>query len=740
MLVDELIEELDRRGIDFYCDTKEGCDEETPKMVLVSEVDSIYGRLFKNYLKEAIKRKKGNKDEKEFCDTDDVCTIIKVNYMRGLDGEIKDLSEVDGKADENAGQMKKNDEEEDSIERPHGNQQYDYLRRLGKSLKDKNEFLRNQHGKNYFPPEFKADIKAIGILGTDIYDKLLVLQALKKDFPEAVFFTTDLNSSLLHPEEYSTTRNLLVLSGFGLELHEKFQKGYPPFRENYQTGIFLASLMAFSKDDSSINSDFMKDPEKYLKPRIFEIGRTGAIDLSVKNEGGEYGSLHPPRKLPEDLGLKIMIYAALIISFCCALIFYPFKENSDFFHEYLYLAIWFFLIVFGFVIFHLEIFFAVAAGISSEPLFWWEGVSVWPTNFILMASILMAWTFILISVKRLDGIYKYIGETLNVSNGEDDAPKETGGFIERLCEDMTFSYFYKLKGVIGLNGDASIEPMEIWKAYRFHSSWKNKTIRLATGLLLILALFIFYNVFFNEIPDIPYRNYFSKYTTLFNIIFAVFSFFVLLLFVVDEIRLSNRFVKALKNYRISWDVNTLEKYKVYPEKWRETHGLSEIDDAAESLDIFCGNFVKVRLIARFTDVVDDLLYFPFIILFMMIVSHSSVFDSWNFPLPLILLLSTGFLVIFYFGFRLHRTAKTAKEMMIKEMNDEDIKMMGDISSSIPDSGREGFRNLTNKIISATESIREGAFVPIWEQPIIASILIPFSGVGGFALLEYLFIF
>ncbi len=68
-----------------------------------------------------------------------------------------------------------------------------------------------------------AEIRAIGVVGTDFYDKLLVLRALRKSFPRAWFFTTDLDAGFCHPEEYDHARNLLVASHFGLSLQRKLQ-------------------------------------------------------------------------------------------------------------------------------------------------------------------------------------------------------------------------------------------------------------------------------------------------------------------------------------------------------------------------------------------------------------------------------------------------------------------------------------------------------------------------------------
>ena len=100
----------------------------------------------------------------------------------------------------------------------------------------------------------KCGIKAIGVLGSDVYDKLLVMHALKAYFPDTQFFTTDLDSRLYHEREMDATRNLLVASDFGLELNPniKGETKIPPFRDNLQTATFVSTLMAvgFIKKDN----------------------------------------------------------------------------------------------------------------------------------------------------------------------------------------------------------------------------------------------------------------------------------------------------------------------------------------------------------------------------------------------------------------------------------------------------------------------------------------------------------
>jgi hypothetical protein len=124
-------------------------------------------------------------------------------------------------------------------------------------------------------------IKAIGILGSDIYDKLLVLQAVYELFPQAIFFTTDMDARFLHPDELPWTRNLVIASSFGLRLHPALQKNTPPFRDSYQTSLFFATRLAMTrgKEDPDL-SDCLSACLR--EPMIYEVGRTDAFRLKTE--------------------------------------------------------------------------------------------------------------------------------------------------------------------------------------------------------------------------------------------------------------------------------------------------------------------------------------------------------------------------------------------------------------------------------------------------------------------------
>ncbi|MGB6175809.1 MAG: hypothetical protein WBF43_05610, partial [Methylocella sp.] len=179
--------------------------------------------------------------------------INKFTYLRGLDGQLplaegtedrkRDKATTQGEKQTSAPDFFKIETDTKTLERPIGQGQFDYLRRISEHLHKIDDKLRRDK------PASK--ISAIGILGSDVFDKLLILRALRPGFPEALFFTTDFDEAFTITSELPFTRNLIISSSFGPNLGNKFQGEIPFFRDTYQTSAFLATLLAIGDPDSS---------------------------------------------------------------------------------------------------------------------------------------------------------------------------------------------------------------------------------------------------------------------------------------------------------------------------------------------------------------------------------------------------------------------------------------------------------------------------------------------------------
>ena len=335
-LAEEMLDELSLRGVDF---TKMKGDAPVNHLVLLSEWDTFYARmLWITYAaKLAIKLHDTAPQKCPVSTLADFIECYRHNlkpeppnlhpffYLRGLDGQT---------VGNNSGSARGSDSQDPTQASPasledlrkwlpdankwtpdankaEGQAQFDYLSRLGEQLATLQEQL-SERGEL---------IKAIGVVGSDVYDILLILQALRHRFPNVLFFTTGLDVRFWHPRELSWSRNLLVTSSYGLRLHRDLHLNVPmpPFRDSLQTAQFAAVLAALGHRDLGTLTS--------IPPRRFEIGKRGPVDLSVRPSTGMMASnptmsLHPdPRRIivPQTyVGLGI-VCSTLVLFF---LLFY----------------------------------------------------------------------------------------------------------------------------------------------------------------------------------------------------------------------------------------------------------------------------------------------------------------------------------------------------------------------------------------------------------------------------------
>jgi hypothetical protein len=248
-------------------------------IALISEWDTYYGRTFPQLMQDcAVQGYDREPDERKPDERERAaCPYIKKQprwvhirtYLHGLDGALprkeKGEAEKGDATDSSKNAPKESTNSPDGSdkdpakrqsdsrapERAFGQGQYDYLRRIAIDLKEEDDELkRNDEGS----------IRAIGVIGGDVFDKLLVLRALKPQFPDALFFTDDFDALLTLESELRWTRNLLVATSFGPKLREERQKDLPPFRNFAETSAFLTTQLAVS----DINS--LKGPEPAPKP------------------------------------------------------------------------------------------------------------------------------------------------------------------------------------------------------------------------------------------------------------------------------------------------------------------------------------------------------------------------------------------------------------------------------------------------------------------------------------------
>ena len=704
-LVKSLLCELMHRGINPYevhgSKIFDNCeDAKSIKMnkkgsqdhiVLIGEWDTVYSRNFNDLFEKHIRTNVEGKD---------VDWLHSYNYLRGIDGAT---GVYKAKSDNNKKEDKKSGEK--SIRRPVGENQYDYLRRIGDQISDLSGIIDDG-----------GTIKAIGIVGSDAYDKLLVLQALRERFRDIIFFTTDLDVRMLHKEENKWARNLVVASGHGLSPKEKNGKAIITFRDGYQTSLYLSVLksIGFNAGDSAGDGTSGYDVFGHeVSAKIFEIGNSRAVEYSH----GAMQEIDYLEFLYDNHVYIILLYTLLV------LLLYQASYTSRV------------ITAAGAVIVVVVCVLIVGSGAAGNVEFrvMLSGTSIWPAIIIRMFAAVLASAFIVYVLKALKKNICEINDDNDIKcvNEKYVADVGTKAFIER---------WGPKDGIIdniSIN-DLVCQYLDIGKT----RCWMSRVSIMSVVYFGITYTFL---LSFPSMPFNPFHGATSAIVSLLVILACVFLYVFLIFLVVDVTRLYARFVKLLSKSNVTWPEHITRQYC-------EDYGLTKYI-AVQKL--------KLDLIVKRSKVVDYLIFLPFIILSLMIVSRSDYFDRWHMPLQLAFVIVLGACIAISSAVRLRRTAEDARKLVLSNLTEAYKKQLfqesvaeankkktdekSDGSDADPDPESESEVELCQykmaerirAIIEDIRNIKDGPFVPISHHPIVSAIAMPFGGVGGLYLIDYL---
>ena len=702
MLSEQLVEDLQRREIKLFTPPSFSDQCDAPHVALISEWDTLYGRALPRTFVAAAEHRTENPGERlhpleDHIDTSSTspwpCWIRRYSYLAGLDGELPPKA---SDKEPSAAQPRESSAEKilktprGTEETPTGRSQLDYVRRLADTLKRE-----------------AIEFHAIGVLGSDVYDKLMILQALRNDFPHAVFFTTDLDARLTHSGQGPWTRNLIVASHFGLELHPDLQTPIPPFRDSYQTALFYSVLQAVEyllplpTEHRELRSAVTHRSYSIAGgPRLYEIGRHGAIDISV-DEPRDIPSIHAPRsdldlttgklRLPDSgsVGWTLFLLAAVT---CCA-----FLLNSKFwelFQARRHRAGWVSALLVGLALTGL-LFWAMRDGAGGEPFSLTDGISVWPTTFIRLAAFVLCILF-----------FRYAWARLRDNDR---------ALTERFGLHVSTTRSARARALLGIHhwrpaprGD--VLATDIWEEYLALGQGRNRLLRIGAQTLCYL-LFGWSLMQLFGFPAMPCRGMACFEINRLILALSVAGMIVLIFYVVDATRLCRRLITILTATVVHWPQKVLT----------EEAARQKVDSSVLS------EWLSIELIAERTAVISFMLYYPFIILFLMGLARHTYFDRWDFPLSLMMIFGLNAVYALGNAVYLRRSAEEAKRAAL-------IRLRA-MSAHLPENAQK--RQQLDRMAELIERNQEGAFLPFTQHPLFGAITLT-TGCSGLVLLnEYL---
>lgn len=792
LLAEQLLQELRRREVDLKPCVEKRCN---PKVALISEWDTLYGRaLPRTFAAVAMNNGSGETGPGLKAQVDKLRRdqwpgwIYTHSYLAGLDGELPAKDNDSPTPPTQAGTLSWNGKpatqggEQNAGQRPEGRSQLDYVLRLAASLKQ--EETRNGE-----------EFKAIGILGSDIYDKLLLLQALRQQFPRAVFFTTDLNARLAWPGQWQWTRNVVIASHYGQELNPRLQAPIPPFRDGYQTSLFYTALWTLDHfmpagaekpdcpDCFRLRAGNLPETKTIYflpnaEPRLFEVGRSGAFDISVDNRQSSglpdnAVSIHAARPdierwgrwSSQSGGLEWMAAAAGIVML---LLLMAVLLSGTVTQGLARLA--------SNRLFWLGL--AAAAAVSygllgwlrkslpdaaAEPMTLTEGISAWPTAAIRLLALAAALIFLTYSWWKLKKNENVLERDFNlgpgpVANTTITAGTDRPGRLDCPALDSSASsvpkhespglpfrghgFFQRIAGLhfwplqvrdtvqtgnrTTAKAATGMDAARLWHEYKVLGALPGVAMRCLPQAALGL-LFAFLAMALLGFPHTPCRGEACFEINHVVVMLGVAAMTLLVFYVIDITRLCRRWVNCIAAGNVAWPEKTVAEMA------------AEQGRPVETRTHYLEEWLGIELIGRRAGIIGNLIYFPFAVMFLLAIARHTYFDNWDFPAALVIIFTFEATLIVIAALILRRAAAAAKKEALsrlqKRLEKQRNRLSGD-SGETPDETRQ-----QRQIEWAIEAIRNnqtGAFLPFTRHPVFgASVAMPSGAYGIVLLIEYL---
>jgi len=347
---------------------------------------------------------------------------------------------------------------------------------------------------------------------------------------------------------------------------------------------------------------------------------------------------------------------------------------------------------------------------DGEPFAWFDGASAWPSIAIILFAGLLSVHFIVKSHLKL----KQNASKLTAEFGLSGPIAATSWFaweVPPLKPGITRAS--PVDPGTEVNSEERIDIVVLWGRYLCRGRFWRRVFRAAPMTILYIAALFFIKPLIGDFPRPPIRGHFLFVP----LILATISAFVFLTFVViDAILLHEGFLIQLGKTETCWPNDTFEKYEYSIKPTRP----SNESDLADYWDIL--------LISKRTEAVGSLIYYPFVILSLLIVARLNCFDNWTWSPALIAVYCLHFSLALYAAWRLPKTARSYRDRVLERLKRRKRQTLM-CAQRIPEA--------VDTLIEEVQSTHQGAFSYLWEQPAIRALLLPSGGIGLATLLQFL---
>lgn len=690
IIASALVKELESRGVKIK-PHQGNPKRDTAHIAIISEFNTPYGRALPQFFLKAAEAPAethyNNKSNWHW-----------LNFPRGLDGRKAGAATSESSSPDKSKNDTANNKTYTPGEVPDGPNQADALRRMSEDLKQLDRRLIDKG---------EGGIRAIGLMGGDVFDKLWLLRALRPHFPQAIFFTDNLDAWLWQRDEIRSTRNLVVASPFGLSLSPELQMGKAPFRESYQTSAYASTLAATGAIDRQLLEN-----RKTNDVRLYEVGSKAPHELDLERLSNSPREIHPPPEIRANSKRITRLLGILAAISLAALVYWSLPEIGKIYkwlgkpprpvsgpgrlketrkgikagisyyitHPFL----WVIPIIWVSVMITHQLWKNLMK--EGEPFHLSSGISAWPAQGFRIAAILLA-------LHLTAHLLKTLKKNVRLLEREFFLKKKLPAFVGHSWFSRFWHWFSQVWfwcASAPKPGSHPVDPDLLWGKYRRYTGHKARLLRSFVIFLLLFSTLLGLEWLLGSSPP-PIRGHETIRVNHRLDLLSTAAFLWITALVIDTMWSGRMFAHWMTSGTTQWKASKLLKYV--------KKGVSR-PAACDYLDL--------QVIAIRTHAIVSFAFYPFYILALLILSRCEWFDHWLWPNSLIASYAIPIVLVLI-----------AAQLLRSEAEGIRSTLLGLLKSGqgFPPSQNSPFSHLINEV----KNLKSGALGPISEQPVMRGI-------------------
>jgi hypothetical protein len=292
------------------------------------------------------------------------------------------------------------------------------------------------------------------------------------------------------------------------------------------------------------------------------------------------------------------------------------------------------------------------------------------------------------------------------------------GWLSQVKELIWFP-IHSVSTLAADSNDTSLSPVEhLIARYLYRGRWQARTARVEIATIVaVLALGTIdqqIGTSYIEVGVLRPSGYHAREVATLVSLLSLVSIQFLVFWVADAMLLSRAFILELSRSRREWPAASLER-------------------AQTEFGLCAGTattWLNLRLVAARTERVANLVWYPSLVIAAMAIAAFTVeFGPFSFASnPVSLSIST--LILIAAAFLLRRSAESLRSRAIVWIEDYRSLLLS------PQSDKTSEVSQLDRLIDRVAALRDGAFAPYSQQPLVKALLVPAATYGSNLLLEH----